>query len=148
MLHFTKWLEVFDHETNPLVPKLIQSKLDVNGGYKVVVVDVAKFDQAWKQDSNSYLPPGGKGDNYIPIHGLKDKPKDYNRYDRVREDAPKFREKGMPFDMSTVALRWGIPTFTDGRHRFAFFRDHGVKHLPVSVHPDDYEEFDYHFGVH
>lgn len=145
-MKFATWLETFDYETNPIVPKLIQSKLDRNGGYKIVVVDVSKFDDAWSKDLG-YLPPGGRGDNYIAIQGLKDKPKDYNRYDRVGEEAPKFREKGMPFEMSTVGLKYGNPSFIDGRHRFAYFRDQGVRHLPVSVPKEDYRLMQQKFGM-
>jgi hypothetical protein len=144
---FRKWLETFDYETNPVVPKLIQSRLDQKSGYKVVVVGVNKFDGEWSKDTGMYLPPGGRGENYIAIQGLKDKPADYNRYDRVGEEAPKFKEKGMPFEMPTVGLRFGTPSFTDGRHRFAYLRDQGVKFLPISVHKENYREIKKRFGV-
>jgi hypothetical protein len=128
---FLNWIENFDYENDPNVPHLIQSKLDRMSGHKVVIVDVAKFDQAWSQDYGFYLPPGGRGSNYIPLYH-KDNP-DYNRYDRVQEEVPKFKESGRDFEMSTVGLKGNIPTFTDGRHRFAYFRDKGIKHLPISV---------------
>lgn len=145
MRGFTNWLERFDYENNPNVPHLIQSNLDRMSGYKVVIVDVAKFDQAWSQNSSQYLPPGGKGDNYIPIPN-RERP-GYNRYDRVGEEVPKFKQDGRGFNMSSVALRDKSPVFVDGRHRFAYFRDQGVKQLPISVPKHDAAKMKKLFGA-
>jgi hypothetical protein len=147
MRGFKTWIEAFDFEDHPSIPRLVQTKLDRKGGkYKVVVVDVKKFDEAWSKDTGMYLPPGGAGGNYIPIYD-RSKPEGYNRYHRVGEEAPKFKEAGKEFDMPTVGLKYGIPNFIDGRHRFAYFRDLGVKHLPVSVPREDVKKMQQMFGV-
>lgn len=145
MLEFAIWFERFDYENNPNIPHLIQSKLDVASGYQVVIIDVAKFDQAWSQDKSSYLIPGGKGDNYIPISD-KERP-GYNRYERVGEEVPKFKQDGKGFNMSSVTLRGNIPTFVNGRHRFAYFRDHDAKQLPISVPKRDVKKMKKLFGI-
>jgi len=148
MRTFLQWLvELHDFESHPVIPKLTQSKIDLMGKYKVVVVDVEKFDAAWSRDSNAYLPTGGEGKNYIPIHGIPGKPDNYNRYHRVGEEAPRFKTDNKLFQMSTVGIRDGRPTFIDGRHRFAYFRDLGVKTLPVSVPLEDYHSMQKLFGV-
>lgn len=114
-------------------------------GYKIVIINVDKFDQAWSQDRGMYLVPGGRGNNYIPIYN-KENP-DYNRYDRVGEEAPKFKLADKGFEMSSVALRNNIPQFTDGRHRFAYFRDKGIKALPISVPKRDATKIKTMFGA-
>lgn len=144
MRGFKTWLES-DYKNHPEMPNLVQSKWDY-AGHKVVIVNVEKFDKAWSEDGNMYLPRGGRGANYIPIHG-RGKPEGYNRYDRVREEIPEFKSKGKDFEMSTVELQYGNPVFTDGRHRFAYFRDLGIKNLPISVPDKDVDEMQKRFGI-
>lgn len=144
MKNFIKWLE--DFENHPSIPNLVQTKLDRNDKYRILIINVKKFDEEWSKDKNMYLPPGGKGDNYIPIH-QKEKQKDYNRYHRAGEDSLTFKQNNKDFDMPTVGLRFGIPSFTDGRHRFAYFRDLGVKTLPISVPVQDYYKMKELFGI-
>ncbi len=145
MRGFKTWIEAFDFENHPSIPRLAQTKLD-RKGYKVLVVDVARFDKAWSEDRGMYLPPGGAGTNYIPIYD-RNKPEGYNRYHRVGEVAPQFKDAGKDFDMPTVGIRDGVPAFIDGRHRFAYFRDLGIKHLPVSVPKADYNQMKRLFGA-
>jgi hypothetical protein len=146
MQGFKTWIEKFDFEDHPLMPHLVQTSLDRKGKHKVLIVDVQKFDKAWSKDSNMYLPPGGTGDNYIPIYD-KTKPQGYNRYHRVGEEAPLFKKSDKDFDMPTVGLKSGIPNFIDGRHRFAYFRDLGIKSLPVSVPIEDYAQMKKLLGI-
>lgn len=146
MRGFRNWLEAFDYESHPSVPRFVQTKLDRNDKFKVLVIDVKKFDEAWSKDTGMYLPPGGSGDNYIPIY-RQDKPEGYNRYHRASEDSLKFKQADKDFDMPTVGLRFGLPSFTDGRHRFAYFRDLGIKTLPISVPVQDYPQMKMLFGA-
>ncbi|RQT22124.1 hypothetical protein [Burkholderia contaminans] len=39
----------------------------------------------------------------------------------------------------TLSMIDGKAMFTDGRHRFAWLRDHGLRALPVEVHEDSLE---------
>ena len=87
-------------------------------GDKVVWVDVEAFDRLWKKDPEMYVAPGGVG-------GIK------GRYERFG----KFLETGESVIMSEVGVspRTGTIEFTNGRHRFAYLRDHGVKTIPISM---------------
>lgn len=141
MMDFKKWFETFDYETDPEMPHLVQTQLDKIGKYKVVTVDVGKFDNAWSKDKGMYLVPGGRGDNYIPVDGEE------NRYHRVGKELPLFKSRGEGFDMPTVRLKAGVPIFVDGRHRFAYLRDKGFKTLPVSVPKADAAKMQKVFGI-
>ena len=91
---------------------------------RVAWVNVAKLDAAWKLDDECYFIPPGP----YELH---------SRYGRI----PIFLEthKG-PIWMPTVSpTAGGAVGFTDGRHRFAWMRDHGVKHMPVGT---GWQEFD------
>lgn len=89
----------------------------------VVWLDVAKFDAAW-QASENYVGAGGAGS----LHG--------RRYLNVGC----FIEAHWQLWYPHVALIDGLPEFVDGRHRFAWLRDHGASAIPVTVSsPDDVE---------
>jgi|GEM_PF-3490123 len=46
-----------------------------------------------------------------------------------------------------VAFEKGVVSFSDGRHRFAWLRDHGVQAMPVQVSSEQRQEFENLFGV-
>lgn len=86
----------------------------------VVWIDVAKLERNWcRQDK--YVGPRGSGD------AIGD------RYARFGE----WIRHGQPIDMIVVAIDTdGNISFSDGRHRFAWLRDHGVVALPVQTSPE------------
>lgn len=91
-----------------------------------VVVNVAKFDAAWRLDSGYYIPPGGGG---AEIKGR-------------RPNFEKFLAKGIPVEAPTVYLDdQGRIGFTDGRHRFSWLRDTGWTRVVVTVNKDQAEKF-------
>jgi hypothetical protein len=78
-----------------------------------VWVSVSKVDRYWSRDSGYYLGP----------ETCKKEP----LYWRFDEWIKTHREVWMPV-LSLVEHRI---SFTNGRHRFAWFRDHGLKEMPV-----------------
>jgi hypothetical protein len=89
------------------------------GSDKIVWIIVAKVNASWKLDLSDYIGLGGT--THPAIGG---------RYDKVG----KWVESGRPMHMPHLAFDDdGQMSFTDGRHRFAWMRDHGVKALPVTA---------------
>jgi hypothetical protein len=86
-------------------------------GDVAVWVDVARLDSAWWR--GDYLPFGGG-----VLDGL------HYRYDRFRRW---LLASKVPIHMTHVSLDDGYLSITDGRHRFAWLRDHGVVALPVTT---------------
>jgi hypothetical protein len=83
------------------------------GGYdRVVWIDVAKFNAAWRRERRYYLRLNSPNRTACWIVRLN------------------FRRIPMPH---VYVGEDGEVSFTDGRHRFAWFRDHGVKAIPVTV---------------
>lgn len=85
----------------------------------VVWLDVAKADRAWQSDADYYIAAGGPGSEWK-----------YRKFGEWLEANPAF-EIWMPH----VSLRHYTMHFTDGRHRFAWMRDHGAETLPVTIAP-------------
>jgi len=86
----------------------------------VVWVDVALIEASFAQDPDSYLGVAGAG------NGQR------SRYDRVGSHISSGRAIWMPL----VVLGDGHQIhFTDGRHRFAWVRDHAAAALPVATDP-------------
>jgi hypothetical protein len=89
---------------------------------RVVWVDVALLDQSWREGHQRVVEPGGG------IDGL------YERFGCW------LVETSLPIGMPLVNLNEATGnaiSFTDGRHRFAWLRDHGVKSLPVITSPEE-----------
>lgn len=86
-------------------------------GDVTVWIDVAKADIAWRRD-DLYISPGA------PDHRYK-----YDRFGRWLMTANK------PLEMPHVTLRYWTLSFTDGRHRFAWLRDNGIKSMPITTDP-------------
>lgn len=87
--------------------------------YAVVWVDVAKLEASWRQTLD-YVGVGGTG---AAIKG---------RYEKLGQ----WFALGQLVEIPSVVLDGGEISFTDGRHRFAWFRDHGVTIMPVHVEPE------------
>lgn len=88
-----------------------------------VWVDVAALDAAWQLDASYYLPPGS--------------PNSRHKYVAFGEWFATTREwVGMP----VVGMTGDAADFTNGRHRFAWMRDHGVEALPVACGPGEADD--------
>ena len=83
----------------------------------VIWIEVQRFDAAWRR-SGEWISPGGAG-------GQDD------RYRRFGE----WVVGAKPIEMCCIWLREAKVGFTNGRHRFAWLRDHGVVFIPVQVAP-------------
>lgn len=85
-----------------------------------VTIDVAKLNAAWERDTGFHLGPG---ESSPP-----------GRYEEFGRFAANAAATGAPVEQSEVTLDAdGTVSFTNGRHRFAYLRDLGIKKLPVSV---------------
>jgi len=121
---------------NPTNPKIAESDADTAAvkwvppkgtqSFRTVWIDVAKFDQAFKRD-RAYIGPNGE-------QGIR------NRYQNFGE----WLKKGLPVAMPMVyvgADSWRKNVcFGNGRHRYAWMRDHGAKTIPVVVPHDQAKE--------
>lgn len=93
------------------------SKYDEKLGYKLVNIDVAKLDEAFKRDSAFYVGPDGVGG----ING---------RYSRVKQ----FITDNQTFEASSVIIGSdGSVGFENGRHRYAALRDASNRVIPVAM---------------
>ena len=99
-------------------------------GDAVVWVDVASLDSAWRE-TDQWVSPGGQS-------GAQD-----NRYHRVGE----WIEAGKILDMCEIAFDEHSVSFTNGRHRFAWLRDRGVRAMPAQVARSCAAEFEKWFGT-
>jgi hypothetical protein len=95
---------------------LLRWKRQWGGADRIVWVIVRKFDELWECDGDYYLSP----------HNASYKYQRFGEWLAANASIVKV-------DMPHVSLNEGIATFTDGRHRFAWCRDHGVRALPVTV---------------
>jgi hypothetical protein len=88
-------------------------------------ISVAKIEASWVRDINSYIAPGGVG-------GVE------NRYEKF---GIWLMSSFTPVEPVTISIDQdsdGI-VFTDGRHRFAWLRDHGATAIQAQV-PSCYAE--------
>jgi hypothetical protein len=87
----------------------------------LVKLNVAAFDAAFQRERDFYIGPGGTGN---PIH---------DRYPKFGEFIAKVTE----IEAAEVTVNDdGKVGFTNGRHRYAWLRDHGVKDIPVAMTPE------------
>lgn len=102
---------------------------------EIVWIDVAKLDQSWRHDGIYYVRPGGEPGQSISVAR-------YERFGRWIADHDE------TIWMPHVGFNdEGHVSFTDGRHRFAWLRDHGVRSLPVTVSLETAAEVDRRFGT-
>jgi len=101
----------------------------------IVWVDVEKIEAAWCSERFAYL---GSDVRQWPSSGMP------YRYRRFGEWIAKSSE---PIKMSSACLDSGKLSFTDGRHRFAWCRDHGIKVLSMTTSSDGLAEFTSRFGT-
>lgn len=112
---------------------------------KLVWVDAKKFDAAFKKDTDFYIGPGGAG-------GIKGR---YPRFELFlfggKEQLTK--DISIPYtgsdsmEVSEVSVNdEGKVGFINGRHRYAWLRDQGLKKIPVAMSKDSIknaEKFNY-----
>lgn len=86
-------------------------------GDKLVNLNVPVFDKAFSREHSFYIGPGGQS-------GIG------KRY----EEFGKFVEKAASIEASEVGVRQnGVIDFGNGRHRYAWLRDQGLKVIPVAM---------------
>jgi hypothetical protein len=104
-----------------------------NAGYTSIWIDVGKLDASWRLDREHYVSSGGGG----AAIG--------QRYQRFGE----WVQHGHPVEMPEVYINphYQRVQFGNGRHRFAWMRDHGVISLPVCVDVDQRDAFEQSFGM-
>ena len=94
----------------------------------VVWINIRKFDALWRFDKGFYVPAGHS---------------EYMRRVLLTILARKER-----LYMPHAEYYEGQASFTDGRHRFAWCRDHGVRYMPVTVEgPKQVKVFKRLFGT-
>jgi len=81
----------------------------------IVWISVPEANRLWRKDRNFYLSPRNC--------------RSLDRYQRFGE----WIQTNTEVWMSHLGLYEGRISFTDGRHRFAWFRDHGLETLPVTT---------------
>ena len=98
---------------------------------ETVWISVAKLDASWKKNRYQYVGPGGSG---------AESKYEYEKFGN-------WLEGGERVQIPWVGLEDGEIAFTNGRHRFAWLRDHGVTSIPIDVDPADAKEFLRRFGT-
>jgi len=104
-------------------------------GQKMVNVSVLAFDNAFKKDKSMYIGKGGRGgigkryDNFgVFLNGG-----DLDIGDGIIVSNDKAESIEVPEVDVNVD---GNVSFTNGRHRWAWLRDHGAKTIPVMMTKD------------
>lgn len=111
----------------------MQAHPDWNAPDDVAVwVSVAKVDEAWRLDKGFYIGAGGSGASIEKRYG------DFGLW---------LASSNARIELPIVAIEDGVVSFSDGRHRFAWLRDHGVRAMPLQVSVEQAEEFQERFGV-
>ena len=102
------------------------SEDDKYWGYQLVEIDTDILNQLFIEDGNSYIEPSGTngiGDRYIGVE--------------------KYLKTGQKIDATRVHFSEEDGKLTakigDGRHRFAYMRDLGMKSIPVAIDKKSYE---------
>lgn len=97
----------------------------------LVWVSIISLDTAWRV-SAEYVGDAGRGSLHT------------DRYAKVG----RWLQSANYVDVPVLCLDDdGVPSFTDGRHRFAWSRDHGLRSLPIEVPSDQAEAFETRFGT-
>ncbi len=96
-----------------------------------VWVSVEKIEANWRADGEDYIGRNGVG---------AAKPGAYEGFSA-------WVQSGQPVEMPEVTIYEGRIQFSNGRHRFAFFRDHGMTAMQVQTDPADIELFKKMFGT-
>jgi hypothetical protein len=84
----------------------------------LVNISVPAFDSLWANDTGYYIGHGGDG-------SIKNRYPDFGKW---------LQQTNEPVIAPSVSIdNHGNVSFSNGRHRFAWFRDHGYKTIPLSM---------------
>lgn len=98
----------------------------------VVWLDIGKVEASFRIDRNYYVGPCGAGAGQ------------QTRYDHVGQ----FIQGGSAVWMPDLSIDEDeTVSFGDGRHRFAWVRDHGAQAIPVTTGPETAERLTTLFGT-
>lgn len=95
-----------------------------------VWVSVAKLEREWQRSYGEYIGAGGRSAM----------PGKYENFGKWIMSTPHV-------EMPEVCLADRSVRFNNGRHRFAWLRDHGMTALQVAVQPSDVTTFERMFGT-
>jgi hypothetical protein len=105
---------------------------------KLVIINTAKFDTAFKKDKDFYIGKGGAGS----IKGR------YKGFELFALGGKEELVPGVSIDHSPTNSieasevdvdKDGNVSFTNGRHRYAWMRDHGIKDIYVAMNKQSIE---------
>lgn len=99
---------------------ITMNKTDERSGYSLVDVNVDAFEENFAKDKNFYVGPEGEG-------GIG---KRYAIFTEFAKTAPSIEAPSVGVDEN------GRVMFDNGRHRYAYFRDRGLKTIPMSMSPE------------
>ena len=99
---------------------ITMNKTDERSGYSLVDVNVDAFEENFAKDKNFYVGPEGEG-------GIG---KRYAIFTEFAKTAPSIEAPSVGIDEN------GRVMFDNGRHRYAYFRDKGLKTIPMSMSPE------------
>lgn len=126
-MRFHELLEETDINVNELkfvVPRWYNNALE-RGEFEVIEVDVQKFDREWSKTSAYIEGPESK-----------------NIFRTRYKDFGEWLKKGEAIVMSIATIdAHNEAYFSNGHHRFAWLRDHGLKKVPMLVYTDKIDEF-------
>lgn len=93
-----------------------------NNENSLVMVKTKPFDEKFKHDEGFYIGKDG-------INGIKNRYSDFGKWFTAEHDTP--------MQTSDVTVRNnGSVIFGNGRHRYAWLRDSGLEHIPVTMDSD------------
>jgi hypothetical protein len=99
---------------------ITMNKTDERSGYSLVDVNVDAFEENFAKDKDFYVGPEGEG-------GIG---KRYAIFTEFAKTAPSIEAPSVGIDEN------GNVMFDNGRHRYAYFRDQGLKTIPMSMSPE------------
>jgi hypothetical protein len=99
---------------------ITMNKTDQRSGYSLVDVNVDAFEENFSKDKDFYVGPEGEG-------GIG---KRYAIFTEFAKTAPSIEAPSVGIDEN------GRVMFDNGRHRYAYFRDKGLKTIPMSMSPE------------
>ncbi len=111
-----------------IAKRLVLPKHAKDSGEIAVLINVQRLDAAWaKTDPKLYIGPGGTGAS------IGQRYRDFGDWlvsRELGEDEPVQQRVQAP---EVYVRDDGTVTFTNGRHRFAWLRDHGATKMIVSM---------------
>jgi len=121
---------------NEILKEIVKPNRAIND--VLVWVNTDKFDKAWSKDKDMYIGKDG-------TNGITNRYQTYINFLRMpkNERIKKFKggdTKSGYIAASEVFVREdGMVSFTNGRHRFAVYRDLRAKKIPVAMDKDSVE---------